>query len=231
MIKQIDTQSTLGEIVSTDFRAADIFKKEGIDFCCGGKKTLLQACTEKGVDVGGLVEKLNYLANSPAIPSQDFNEWELDFLADYIQNTHHKYVKKTLPELLVYIQKVARAHGAKHPEMHEVAVLFEKLNEELTQHLKNEEEVLFPAVKKAIINNDQDARSTIVSEINRMNEEHDFAGGTMDTINSLTSGYKVPEGACSTYHVTLKLLQQFEDDLHIHVHLENNILFPKALQL
>jgi regulator of cell morphogenesis and NO signaling len=231
MTKNIDTHSTLGEIVSTDFRAAEIFKNEGIDFCCGGKKTLLQACTEKGVDVGGLVEKLSYLANSPAIPSQDFNEWDLDFLADYISNTHHKYVKKTLPELLVYTQKVAGAHGAKHPEMIEVAGLFEKLNNELTQHLMNEEVVLFPAIKRAIKNSDPDARSTIASEIKRMNEEHDFAGGTMDTINSLTSGYRIPEGACSTYHVTLKLLQQFEDDLHIHVHLENNILFPKALEV
>jgi regulator of cell morphogenesis and NO signaling len=112
-----------------------------------------------------------------------------------------------------------------------VAGLFEKLNNELTQHLMNEEVVLFPAIKRAIKNSDPDARSTIASEIKRMNEEHDFAGGTMDTINSLTSGYRIPEGACSTYHVTLKLLQQFEDDLHIHVHLENNILFPKALEV
>jgi regulator of cell morphogenesis and NO signaling len=231
MIKHIDSQSTLGEIVSTDFRAAEIFKNEGIDFCCGGKKTLLQACTEKGVDVGGLVEKLGYLANSPSIPSQDFKEWELDFLADYIKNTHHKYVKKTLPELLIYTRKVAGAHGSKHPEMIEVADLFEELNEELTQHLMNEEEVLFPAIKKAMKDNDPDAQATVSSEINRMIGEHDFAGGAMDRINSLTSGYEVPNGACSTYHVTLKLLQQFEDDLHIHVHLENNILFPKALQI
>jgi regulator of cell morphogenesis and NO signaling len=228
---EIDVESTLGDIVTNDFRAAGVFKGAGIDFCCGGGKTLDQACLEKGIDAGILAAELRDLAFQPAIPSQNFNDWALDFLADYIQNTHHKYVLKTLPELDTYTQKIAAVHGPGHPELPEVAGLFAQVIRELRQHLRNEEEVLFPAIKEALKSNSTGARETIASEINRMKDEHDSAGGAMDRINVLTSGYEVPEGACNTYLVTLKLLEQFEDDLHIHVHLENNILFPKALKL
>jgi regulator of cell morphogenesis and NO signaling len=113
----------------------------------------------------------------------------------------------------------------------EVANLFAQINDELLQHLKNEEEVLFPAIKEAVAKNSVSAKETIKSEIERMLGEHEFAGGAMDNINVITKGYKVPEDGCTTYRVAFQLLEQFEDDLHIHVHLENNILFPKALEL
>ncbi len=161
----------------------------------------------------------------------NFKEWELGFLSDYIVNTHHKFVLKNLPELVFYTQKIADVHGAHHPELIEVASLFIKINEELLQHLKNEEEVLFPAIKEAEKHASQLVKSTIISEITRMQGEHEFAGGAMDKINVLTQNYLIPDDACNTYRVSLKLLEQFEDDLHIHVHLENNILYPKALKM
>lgn len=222
---------TLGEIVAVDFRTASVFKEVGIDFCCGGKKTLSDACLEKGIDPEKLIDRFDDLKSQAVLPGQNFNEWSLDFLMDYIVNTHHKYVLKTLPELVFYTQKIANVHGDSHPELTEVADLFGKINAELLQHLDNEEKVLFPAIKKVLKTSSATAMETIISEITRMNGEHEFAGGAMDKINVLTSGYEVPADGCNTYMVTFKLLQQFEDDLHIHVHLENNILYPKALKL
>lgn len=222
---------TLGEIVAYDFRTAEVFKQSGIDFCCGGKKNLQEACAEKSIEVDQLVVKLQEITSSPASNAQNFKAWKLDFLADYIVNTHHEYVLKQLPELVFYTNKIADVHGAHHPELIQVANLFEKINVELLQHLKMEEEVLFPAIKEALKSNSAKAKESIQSEISRMFGEHDFAGGAMDQIRILTNDYAVPADSCNTYAVALKLLEQFEDDLHTHVHLENNILFPKALAL
>ncbi len=231
MEQRVFNQMRLGEIVADDFRTAEVFKEVGIDFCCGGKLSLEQACAEKSLAVSAVVKKLEELQTRPSIPGQNFKDWSLDFLADYIVNTHHKYVLKSLPDLVFYTKKIANVHGEHHPELLEVADLFDKINSELLQHLKNEEEVLFPAIKEVLKTNSPKAKETILSEITRMNGEHEFAGGAMDKINEITKGYQVPADGCNTYLVTFKLLQQFEDDLHIHVHLENNILFPKALTL
>jgi regulator of cell morphogenesis and NO signaling len=224
-------QISIGEIVAADFRAAEVFKKAGIDFCCGGKKSLDIVCTEKAIDPSLLVKQLKELENIPVSQTQRFNDWELGFLADYIVNTHHKYVLKSLPELVFYTQKIATVHGPHHPELIEVADLFGKINAELLQHLQKEEGVLFPAIKEVLKSNSTEAKVTIASEIKRMSSEHEFAGGAMDKINEITSDYLVPEDGCNTYNVAFKFLQQFEDDLHVHVHLENNILYPKALSL
>ena len=229
--KQSYKETTIGEIVTADFRAAEIFKNAGIDFCCGGNKSLESACTEKEIDTNSLIQKLSDLENQPVSQTHNFKDWDLGFLADYIMNTHHKFVLKNLPELVFYTRKIASVHGAHHKELIEVAELFEKINEELLQHLRNEEDVLFPAIRAVLKENNQKEKSVIKSEIQRMSAEHEFAGGAMDKINVLTAGYHIPEDACNTYRVALQLLEQFEDDLHIHVHLENNILYPKALLL
>ena len=225
------TQLTIGEIVANDFRAASLFKEARIDFCCGGNKSFSTACQEAGADAQKLSLQIHELESTLAAGNMNFKDWELTFLSDYIVNTHHKFVLRTLPELLFYTQKIADVHGSHHPELIEVAALFKKINDELLQHLRNEEEVLFPAVKSAVNAATPENKSVIISEITRMQGEHEFAGGAMDHINLLTSHYEVPADACNTYRVALKLLEQFEDDLHIHVHLENNILYPKALKL
>jgi len=224
------TEKTIGDIVTDDFRAAHIFKNAGIDFCCGGKKSLDQACKEKGIDPPLLAEELNNLGIE-GDRMHNFKDWDPGFLCDYIVNTHHKFVLKALPDLVFYTRKIADVHGFNHPELKTIAGLIEKVNEELLQHLKNEEEVLFPVIKSIQENNSQEKRQVIESEIARMTGEHEFAGGALDQINEITSGYKLPADACKSYQVAFKLLEQFEDDLHIHVHLENNILYPKALKL
>lgn len=221
----------IGEIVTNDFRAAEIFKNAGIDFCCGGNQSLEQACNDKNIDISALESKLNDLRNSNPDSSHDFNQWKVDFLCDYIVITHHKTVLRLLPQLTTYTQKIAEVHGSHHPELYEIAALFYQINAELLQHLKNEEEVLFPAIKDLLQTNSPMSKATIVSEIKRMSMEHEFAGGAMDKINVLSKNYLVPSDGCNTYLVTYKLLEEFEDDLHVHVHLENNILYPKSLML
>jgi regulator of cell morphogenesis and NO signaling len=222
---------TVGEIVANDFRTAGIFKSAGIDFCCGGRQKFGEACSERGIDTIKLETEIQNVTNEPQNEFMNFKSWPPSFLADYIVNTHHKFVLKNLPELVFYTQKIANVHGDNHSELVQVATLFGQINTELLQHLKNEEEVLFPAIKDLIASGSEKSKETIVSEITRMFGEHDFAGGAMDEINRITKGFEVPEDGCNTYRVAFKLLEQFEDDLHTHVHLENNILFPKALEL
>jgi regulator of cell morphogenesis and NO signaling len=222
---------SVGEIVANDFRTSSLFKNAGIDFCCGGKQSLSEACIEKGIDAAQLENEILKVSKEPLNEFINFKNWNPVFLADYIVNTHHKFVLKNLPELVFYTQKIANVHGEHHLELIEVANLFDKINAELLQHLKNEEEVLFPAIKEVVNTNSETAKKTIISEIARMEGEHEFAGGAMDEINKITKGYLVPADGCSTYRVAFKLLEQFEDDLHTHVHLENNILYPKALNL
>lgn len=221
----------IGEIVTQDFRAAEIFKNAGIDFCCGGGQSLNEACKDKSLDSAKLELELSNLENTTVSAMHNFKEWNLDFLCDYIVNTHHKTVLRLLTQLVAYTQKIEQVHGANHAELIEVAALFSQINVELLQHLKNEEEVLFPAIKELLKSNSQEAKAIVLSEISRMTGEHEFAGGAMDKINVLTNNYSLPQDACNTYSVAYKLLEEFEDDLHIHVHLENNILYPKALLL
>jgi regulator of cell morphogenesis and NO signaling len=220
---------TVGEIVAHDHRAASIFKEAGIDFCCGGKKSLTQACSEKNIDPDQIIAKLNEILSTPNTTTHNYNEWDPVFLCDYIVNTHHKYVLKTLPDLVFYTEKLAKVHGDRHPELLVVATLFSQVSNELNQHLKNEEQVLFPAIKELFSSGSELAAKTVQNEISRLSAEHEFAGGAIDRINEITQNYLIPADGCNTYRVGFKMLQEFEDDLHVHVHLENNILFPKAL--
>jgi regulator of cell morphogenesis and NO signaling len=154
---------TIGEIVAQDYRAAEVFKEAGIDFCCGGKQTLDEVCSEKGIDRDDLITRLEILESTPNTTAHNFIEWEPGFLCDYIVNTHHKYVLKSLPELVMYTEKITSVHGERHPELAEVAGLLAQINKELLQHMKKEEEVLFPAIKEALSSGSVRAKSIIVS--------------------------------------------------------------------
>jgi regulator of cell morphogenesis and NO signaling len=227
---EINPDSSVGEIVTSDFRTAEIFRKAGIDFCCGGDKKLNDACTDSGVPCSDLIVELNEMIMSPAGSTPDYKTWDPVFLSDYIINTHHNYVKRILPVLVSYSMKIVSAHGSGHPELALTNDLISKLNEDLSTHMNKEETVLFPAIKEAFGTQSEKTAGIIKSEISSLRSEHDNAGKLMDEIRIITSGYRVPGDACNTYSLTFKLLQQFEDDLHVHVHLENNILFPGVLK-
>lgn len=219
---------SLGALAAKDLRKAQIFKKYGLDFCCGGKKTVKQACAEKGLDVTKIEQELQQADKMPATRPLPYDEWSLDFLADYIVNTHHSYVKKVLPDLRSYAAKVARVHGTRHPELLDIHQLVENLSSELSEHLVKEEQLLFPYIKEIVI-----AKRDIGIEdpVRMMETEHEMAGRDLEQIRALSNNFSLPEDACASYSLLYRMLEEFEDDLHIHVHLENNILFPKALQL
>jgi len=229
-------QETIGEIAVKDLRKAEVFKKYGIDFCCGGKKTIAEVCAEKNIDATQVETELSQISKEGKASNISYNDWNLDFLADYIVNTHHSYVRKYLPELMTYAAKVAKVHGNHHPELIPIQKLVEQINDELTEHMEQEETVLFAYVKKIV-----QARSSsmpLVKEekdlkvlIDELEKEHDVVGRCLDKIRELSSGYSIPSDACASYQLLYKMIQEFEDDLHIHIHLENNILFPKALEM
>jgi regulator of cell morphogenesis and NO signaling len=234
----IAEHKTVGEIVAEDYRWAEIFKKYGIDFCCGGKKPLLAVCEEKQIDPQQLIENYRALSREGgALSTHNFAEWEADFLADYIVNVHHKYVSENIPLLYEFTQKVARVHGGAHPELLEIAGLFEAVAQEMTMHMRKEELILFPYIKRLVaadkgqLTLEAPHFGTVENPIRMMEEEHDRAGNLMKQIRQLSGDYTPPANACNTYRVTFRKLQEFEEDLHQHVHLENNILFPRAAAL
>ena len=228
---------TLGQMVTGDLRKAEVFKKHGIDFCCGGKQTLEQVCAAKGLDLTTIENELEAAAASPGNNALQYNEWPIDFLASYIENTHHAYVKKWLPEIMAYASKVANVHGDQHPELHTIRGLVEEINMELLAHMKKEELVLFPFIKKQVFAH---ANSTtlptpsfvnVQNPVSVMEAEHELVGRRLETIRVLSNNYRLPEDACGSYRLLYKMLEEFEADLHMHVHLENNILFPKSIAL
>lgn len=231
---------TIGELVSQDWRKAEVFKKYGIDYCCGGKKTVAEACAKKGIEPALVETELEQVAMRPLTgmgSANNYNHWDLDFLADYIVNTHHHYVKEAVPFLEELSAKVARVHGGHHPELLEIQQHAQSVIDELMLHMHKEEVILFPYIKElaqAKKGGKPMARppfGTIANPINMMEAEHVSAGEDMEAIEELSERFTPPEDACMSYRVLFAKLQEFQQDLHQHIHLENNILFPKALQL
>ena len=222
---------TISQIVIEHHQAAQVFEKYGIDFCCKGKRPLEEACTEKAINPEILLAELNNAIETEST-STDFNQLSLSQLADYIVRVHHTYVKFNMPQIYNYVLRVSNKHGDRFPFMQQVYLLFAELQEEMTQHMLKEERILFPRIKQL----EQRQTTNVPLEfyqapIEIMEEEHDRAGSIMEQIRELTNNYTAPEGACTTFKLSLASLQAFEADLHQHVHLENYILFPKALEL
>lgn len=229
--------ATVGELAASDIRKAEVFRKFGLDFCCGGNKTLAEACQEQGISAMEVESAMSELENTEAPASQDFNNWELDFLADYIVNTHHRYVNDTLPILNEISAKVASVHGVAHPEVVEIANLFKGVENELLSHMPKEEQILFPYIKEMVTAKRDNqapppaAFGSIENPIRMMEAEHTSTGDNMKKIRELSGNFVPPEDACASYTYLYNKLEEFEKDLHQHIHLENNILFPKAIAL
>lgn len=228
---------SLAQIVNNDHRAASVFEKYNLDFCCKGKRTLAQACTESELMIENVVAELeNINETGKASTSTPYNEMSLTQLSNHIVETHHNYVKKEMPAILGYLQKVTSKHSERHPELKKIFQLFAAVKEEMEHHMQKEELVLFPRIKdiehqlkegKEIVINS----TYLLSPINMMEQEHDHAGSMLAEIRKLTAGYNPPADACTTYRLCYASLHAFELDLHHHVHLENNMLFPRALKM
>ena len=227
---------TVADVVSENIKTAKVFKKNGIDFCCGGGISIEKACEKHKVDLANIEQELLQIDNTLSGKS-DYKSWGLDVLIDHITKTHHTYVEEAIPLIIQYSDKVAKVHGDFHPEVVRVNELFHAVANELTPHLKKEELILFPFIKKLV-----DAKKnqstpapapfgTVGNPIQMMTVEHENAGDIFKEIAKITNNYTPPEEACNTYRALYDSLEEFEQDLHLHIHLENNILFPKAITL
>ena len=231
-----EQQETVGELAAKDLRKAEVFKKYGIDFCCGGSKTLDEACEEKGLDKESVEKELEG-NQTQAMQFVRFNQWKPAFLADFIVENHHQFVKNRIPEIKKYLHKIAQVHGPNHPELHNLKDAFSYLADELKHHMKKEEDILFPYVRElqeAVMKNRTTEKphfGSVENPIRMMEQEHQNAGDNMENIRRITSDYTPPEDACASYHFAFQMLEEFDGDLHQHIHLENNILFPEAKKM
>jgi len=232
----ITEENTVAEVVTNNIKTADIFKKNGIDFCCGGGITIKKACEKNNVSYTKLEQELLVVNNSMS-KVYNYDSWKLDFLVDHIENIHHSYVEESTPIILQYAAKVAKVHGHHYTEVVEINQLFKEVAQELAAHLKKEELVLFPFIKQLVKADKEGEKAkkqhfgTVNNPIRMMEEEHENAGDIFKEIKRLSNNYTPPEGACNTFKALYAKLEEFENDLHQHIHLENNILFPKSIFL
>ena len=231
---ELVSERTVRELASTNPDAARIFESFGIDYCCGGERSLAHACSAAKVSLQGVVDALAKHAE------EGDRNWQAASLAELITHIiekHHGYVRNEIPRLIALIAKVAKVHGQNHTELAETEIAFRALAEELTVHLLKEERMLFPY----IVQLESAARSrsrpapamfgTVKNPVRMMMMEHDSAGEFLHKMRELTNGYTVPEDGCMSYKMLYQALPEFETDLHQHIHLENNILFPRAIAL
>ena len=227
-------EKTIGQIVTSDMRTATVFKKYGIDFCCGGGNLISEACNVVNVDENVILDEIALLDKKEAMV--DFDKMGLIQLISYIKDNHHYYVKNTMPIISQFANKVAKVHGNSRAETIEIASLFNELSNELERHMVKEEQILFPnIIELESRSKDKKVMSfpfgSISNPINMMESEHDYAGYIYEKIEILSDDFTPPDHACNTYRALYHHLKEFRDDLHIHIHLENNILFPKAIEL
>ena len=226
--------TTIGDIVANDFRAAEVFERFGIDFCCGGGRSIDDACRSVAADPADVWRALEALPPA-AGDDNDAAHLPLERLVDHIVSIHHHYVRQAMPTIARYLAKLVEVHGARHPELTRIESHFARLSSELAQHMLKEEHVLFPYVRELAAGSGSGCApspfGTVENPIRMMRREHREAADEMEAIRSLTGGYVPPADGCTTYNVCLAELRRFEEDLHRHVHLENNVLFPKAIAL
>ncbi|MET3113436.1 regulator of cell morphogenesis and NO signaling [Pedobacter sp. CG_S7] len=233
----ISEKTIIGELVAEDYRTAAVFQSNGIDFCCQGNRTIKNACDKKEVMPESLINELNAIVKEQVKNTTDFQSWPIDLLADYIEKKHHRYVTEKITAIKPYLEKICKVHGIHHPELFAIKEEFFASADELTSHMKKEEQVLFPYVR-TLVNSKKENQplinthfGTIKNPIAMMMQEHDIEGERFRKIAGLSNNYTPPADACNTYKVSFAMLKEYEDDLHTHIHLENNILFPKAIEL
>ncbi|HYW96896.1 MAG TPA: iron-sulfur cluster repair di-iron protein [Bacteroidales bacterium] len=233
----ITANTPVGDIVKVNFKTASLFQENQIDFCCGGRKTIEQACSEAGVDQSALLGQLEAMTGMADPDTEYINSLKSDELIDYIIKRHHAYVRQYIPFLKQSLDKICDVHGENHPELFQIRDLFFGSAGDLTMHLQKEELILFPYIKKMEKAKEENLPlgksefGSVSNPIGMMISEHENEGQRFEKIAALSNNYNVPEDACTTYRVTINQLQDFENDLHRHIHLENNILFPKAAKM
>jgi regulator of cell morphogenesis and NO signaling len=226
----LTTESTVGQWVAQRPSLARVFERHGIDYCCGGKQPLGLACRDHHLDPARVVAELRDFAPcDPVSPDRDWSAAPLLEIVDHIQGTHHAYLGRELPRLDQLTAKVAAAHGSRHPELLELRMVFQAFSDELVAHTNDEDHVLFPLIRSLEGNGIARRSRPIHSEVLRLECQHDDAGEALATMRRLTGDYVPPPDACNTYRALLASLAELEADMHRHVHLENHVLFTRAM--
>ncbi|MBV7440948.1 iron-sulfur cluster repair di-iron protein [Weeksellaceae bacterium TAE3-ERU29] len=225
-------QKTIGSFVAEDYRTASIFQKHKIDFCCRGGQTITEACDRKKVNKELLLEELKNIMAQDGKKGEDFNNWSLDELAEYIEKNHHNYIEDQIPVLLQFLDKLCKVHGGRHPELFEINEEFTKCAEELSVSLREEQQFLFPYIKEMerakAENKSFQAKE---SPLNTMKREYQKESDCFKKIADLSDNFTPPADGCTTYRVAFQMLNDFDESLRKQIHLKNNILFPKAIEL
>ena len=230
-----NSNQKIGEIVSKFPNAADIFKEYKIDFCCGGDRPLITAINEQGVNEAEILDKINAsyekLKNNIYTNNRNWVDAPFDELVDHIVNVHHGYLYENLPKISELTTKILRVHGEHHPELSKVHKLFHTVKMELEAHLIEEETVQYPAIKEYLRSNSEADLDKAINIINQLQDEHTGAGDILKELRKVTNDFKAPSDGCNTYKLTYAKLEEMESDIFQHIHLENNILFPRLLEL
>ncbi len=224
-----NVSQSVGEIVAIMPKASEVFKELSIDFCCGGHRKLEEVIKEQGLSQEEVLKKLDkaYEDTRRLAGQLDYRTFSLSELIDYIENTHHTYMYRALPQISELTATILRVHGSAHTELFKVHKLYHNLKTEIEQHLIKEEEVVFPLIKKYEAVPSKELNENISRVVGETEEEHETAGGVLKELRKITNDYTVPEGVCATYERTYDALKALESDLFQHIHLENNILFRK----
>jgi len=222
---------TVGELVTGNPARSRVFEALGIDYCCGGKRPLQEVCDAKGLDITEVRARLEAVEADP--DAVHVEAMGLGELADHIESTHHAYLREELPRLMKMTRRVAKVHGESDARLGELERVFAGFEDELYEHMMKEEQILFPAIRQMEVSNalPQLPFGSIANPIRAMEAEHDNAGSALEQLSALTDGYTPPDWACNTYRALLDGLHELEQDMHQHVHSENNVLFPRAIEL
>ena len=238
-IYKIEPSSFITDIVTNDYRTAEIFRKYGIDFCCGGKWPLDTVCQNKNLNTEDIIgELLKIVRQSASNAALDFDSWNIDFLADYILNVHHSYLKKALSETKEQVKKFLDGHREKFPELEEIEVIINRFMKEIPPHMKQEEDIFFPYIKQIYHahKNRESYAKLLIRTLRKpledvMQKEHETTGANLNKLRAITNNYTPSGNACITHKITFAKLKELDKDLVQHIHLESNILFPKAIEM
>lgn len=233
----ITPERTVGSIVAEDYRAAAVLTRYGIDFCCKGGRSVQEVCDTKNIDRNQLTEDITATLARNTKNGEDMRTWPLDQLADHVETVHHRYVEERGPILRQYLDKLCRVHGGRHPELFLIQDEFNTCLGAMAMHMKKEELVLFPFVRNLA----RSERSggpfkaphfgTVENPVKAMMADHEDEGARFGRMNAVSGNFTPPADGCATYATAFLMLKEFEEDLHLHIHLENNIMFPRAVEL
>lgn len=231
MTKQIDVTATLAEMVDRQPGLAREFERLGLDYCCGGGRTFADACADRGLDAPQLVAELS--ASLESSPPAEWTTMTATELVDHLEQTHHRYLWDELPRITALVDKIVSVHGGRHPELAEVATCYQSVRADLEPHLLKEEQVLFPMVRQLAASTGAQSFhcGTLRNPISVMLAEHDAVGDLLARLRQLTSDYTPPADGCATYAMCFTAMAELEADTHLHIHKENNVLFPLVVRM